>query len=99
MEVPRLETPRLYLRPITVADTTDILPFSFYDGRQLYTTTEVTDKLQRIATDIRTGQSLHWGLEQKSVAGLIGTVGFYRGFRNFTGEIGYVLHQPFQGQG
>ena len=29
----------------------------------------------------------------------MGTVGFYRGFTNKTGEIGYVLNEAFRGQG
>jgi [ribosomal protein S5]-alanine N-acetyltransferase len=99
MQVPVLETARLQLRPLTEADAAAILPFSFYDGIKLETDAAVKDKLHRIEADIRAGQSLHWGLERKSAPGIIGTIGFYRGFRHSSGEIGYVLHEQFRQQG
>ena len=99
MEVPVLQTERLRLRAVITADVPAIKPFMYYNGLPLTSDAEVLEALKRIDTDIKNGQSLNWGLEQKTETGLIGTVGFYRGFKDFTGEIGYVLHKPYQQMG
>ncbi|MFC5269850.1 GNAT family N-acetyltransferase [Adhaeribacter terreus] len=99
MQVPILETERLTLRPIVSQDLDDLLPFSYFDGKPITTREGITEKLTRIAAEIAAGNALHWGMELKSSKKLIGAAGFYRGFPNKTGEIGYAMNPDFEKQG
>jgi RimJ/RimL family protein N-acetyltransferase len=53
--------------------------------------------LEQIDLDYRRGETVHWGIEiDRQIAG---TCGFYRGFANAVGEVGYVLRADFRGRG
>lgn len=90
---------RVRLRPVTAADAPALLEVSVYDGVAARDTDEVRAQLARIAADQARGEALHWGIEEGASAELAGTVGFYRGFANGVGEVGYVLRPAFRGRG
>lgn len=96
---PVLETRRLRLRAIKAAEAPTLTDISYYDGKAARSPGEAMDMLRRIHEDYEAGQTIHWGLELKAEARLIGTCGFYRGFAHQEGEIGYVLLPAYRGQG
>lgn len=97
--VPPLVTSRLLLRQLSIEDMDELLPISFYDGKPIKTAEGIQEKLKRIEADIYASNSIHWGIAMQSAGNIIGTAGFYRGFKDKTGEIGYVLNKNFRGQG
>jgi ribosomal-protein-alanine N-acetyltransferase len=97
--VPLLQTSRLTLRQLSLKDKEQLLPISFYNGKPLHTLEEIKEKLRKIDADIDAGNAIHWGIALKPEGEIIGTIGFYRGFRDKTGEIGYVLNEKFRRQG
>ena len=97
--VPLLLTQRLRLRQILSTDMHYLYPISFYNGLPIHTEEGIRNKLAKINEDIQSGNSLHWGIELTENTILIGTVGFYRGFKNKTGEIGYILTEGYRRKG
>ena len=96
---PEIKTPRLLLREPTAADLPDLLSISFYNGKAAADLAEAAHMLAQIQADCRQGNTLHWAVVLQPENTLIGTCGFYRGFKNQTGEIGYVLREEWRGQG
>jgi ribosomal-protein-alanine N-acetyltransferase len=54
---------------------------------------------ERIRKDYMSGNSIHWVISSVLSGEVLGTCGFYRGFQDDIGEIGYVLKKAYQGQG
>lgn len=96
---PTLYSDRIILREITPSDLTDILEISVYDGQQATNTAEALEILRRIERDYQNGDSVHWGIADKSSNVIVGTCGYYRGLRDGTGELGCVLLPAFEGKG
>lgn len=96
---PELTTPRLLLRELTAADLPQVLPIAMYRGKQAQTLEEARWMHEQIAANVRTGESVHWGIFLPDSQTLVGTAGFYRGFPGATGELGYILKPEFRGQG
>jgi ribosomal-protein-alanine N-acetyltransferase len=89
----------IILRPSRIADIPDIMEICFYDGKVAESQEEAKDMLQKINRDYENGNSIHWVISDFILHQTIGTCGFYRGFQNDTGEIGYVLLPEFRGHG
>ena len=96
---PKIASEALLLRKIEPEDLPELLPISFYDGKQAETEAEAAKMLQQIEQDYLSGESLHWGIEERSSGKLTGTCGFYRGFKNASGELGSVLLPEYRGKG
>ncbi|KUG08051.1 GNAT family N-acetyltransferase [Solirubrum puertoriconensis] len=96
---PELRTADLRLRAVTAADLDAVRPITFYDGQPAATLAQTERMLARIDEDYRNRQSIHWAVALASSNELVGTCGFYRGFADACGEIGYVLRPEFRGQG
>lgn len=94
-----LESRRLRLRKVLVADAGSITDLCFYDGVAASNEQEAAVVLERIERDYLRGESLHWGICLEGGEGIVGTCGFYRGFEDNTGEVGYVLQAGSRGQG
>ena len=54
------------------------------------------DKINR---DYSNGDSIHWGIAERVSNTIVGTCGYYRGFKNNAGELGCVLLPQQQGKG
>ena len=93
---PELASERLTLRALSLADVPDIREISVYDGVAATTDDEAREMLQRIEADMARGASLHWGICLTGSGEVVGTCGFYRGFDNGVGEIGYVVREEFR---
>lgn len=61
------------------------------------TPNQALEYINKANADFEKGVGCTWGLEFKGE--LVGTIGFYRGFANQTGEIGYVMREDFKRQG
>lgn len=96
---PTLRSERLRLRAPTVQDAPALLEISYYDGVQAADIGEARHMLEKIGADVARGQSLHWGICLQEGGEMIGTCGFYRGYPDGTGELGYVLKPSYRGQG
>jgi ribosomal-protein-alanine N-acetyltransferase len=60
---------------------------------------DVRAHLARIAGDEARGESVHWGIVPTAHDHVAGTIGFYRGFDDARGEVGYVLRPAYRGRG
>ena len=96
---PVLHTRRLRLRPIKASEIETFNDISHYAGKEVHATDQGATLLQRLRRDFQEGKAIHWGIQLKSEARLIGTCGFYRGFADREGEVGYVLLPPYRGRG
>ncbi len=99
-EFPVLTTPRLRLRMLTAADVPQILPISFFRGQLAKSLAEAHQMQLLIRDEYEKGTSVPWGFARADdETTVVGTGGFFRGFPDDVGEIGYVLLPAFRGQG
>jgi [ribosomal protein S5]-alanine N-acetyltransferase len=96
---PVVECGRVRLRAVSGLDAAALLKVSFYDGVAARDEAHAREQLARIAGDQARGESVHWGIEDIASGALVGTVGYYRGFEQREGEVGYVLLLPWRGKG
>lgn len=96
---PELTAAGLLLRQIEERDLTAILDISFYDAHPAANLAEASTMLWQITEDYAQGNCLHWGIADAQTNHIMGTVGFYRGFAENTGELGCVLKSAFRGRG
>lgn len=96
---PTIETKRLKLQHIALSDLQDIIEISSYDGLQARDHSQALQFFKQICEDQRKAQTIHWGIYKQSCSTIIGTCGFYRGFKDNMGEIGYILKPDFRGYG
>ncbi|MDC1221299.1 GNAT family N-acetyltransferase [Salibacteraceae bacterium] len=93
---PVIQTDRLTLRQLTVDDVEPMVEISAYKLPDP-TPDEAEDYIKKANADFELGKGCTWGLESEGE--LVGTIGFYRGFANKTGEIGYVMREAHKRQG
>lgn len=96
---PTVDGARVRLRAVTAADADALLEISMYDGVAARSEAQVHAQLDRIAADQARGETVHWAIEDSSTGVLVGTVGFYRGFPDGAGEVGYVLRPAHRQRG
>ncbi|MBC6605279.1 GNAT family N-acetyltransferase [Hymenobacter sp. BT188] len=96
---PTIAGDKVSLRQITTADIKDLVEISFYDAVQATTVQEVTEMQAKINKNHVDGNSIHWGIADKSTNKFVGTCGYYRELNKGEGELGCVLLPQFRGQG
>ncbi|HEX8328150.1 MAG TPA: GNAT family N-acetyltransferase [Hymenobacter sp.] len=96
---PVLSSGVVTLRQVLPADSNSLFEISFYDARPAQNLTEAAEMQEKINADYQRGTSIHWAIVSAATAEVAGTVGYYRGFENGTGELGCVLKPAFRGQG
>ena len=97
--MPRLETPRLLLRPMTMHDAQDIYDYSRDPEVARYvlwsahrSLSESRAYLRYIIRQYREGMPSSWGIVLKATGHLVGTIGYMAySEENSTVEIGYSL--------
>jgi ribosomal-protein-alanine N-acetyltransferase len=106
---PDLETNRLVLREVTIADTEWYL--EHFSRKEIVQgqgfpapkgMKEARKELQLYFVDLfRKGNGFRWGIERKGEQGLIGSCGYYKWLKpeGRQAEIGYDLDRPYWGQG
>lgn len=96
---PILKNDRIILREIQESDLEDLIEISFYDGIPAKDFTDAQVMNERIVLDYIGSNSIHWVITSVLSGEILGTCGFYRGFPEDIGEIGYVLKKVHQGKG
>ena len=96
---PTLLSQGIVLRQSAKADINEILEISYYDGIQATDPEEALIMLEKIQEDYLKGNSIHWVIVDRKSDQVVGTCGYYRGFANSTGELGYILKPSFEGMG
>ncbi len=80
-------------------DFADILAITTYDGVLAKNLQDVQNIYDKINMDYQQGNSISWGIATRDNNEIIGTCGYYRGFDNETGEVGFVLKEEHRGKG
>ena len=105
--LPRLETPRLLLRPMVMHDAQDVYDYSRDPEVARYvlwsahrSVSESRAYLRYILKQYRDGQPSSWGIVLKSTGRVVGTIGYMAySEENSTVEIGYSLARALWNQG
>ena len=105
--LPRLCTPRLSLRAMRVGDSADMFSYASlpqvteYLLWQPHESERATKRYLEYAQKLyRSGEMVDWAVTLEETGRMIGTCGFASlDGENRSGEIGYVLHPDFWGEG
>ena len=104
---PALYTKRLVLRRMEMSDDQDIFFLrsdkkvnEFIDMNLAQTIDDARAHIEKIDNNISKGESIYWVIALPERKNLIGTICLWNiSAENEKGEVGYVLHHDFQGQG
>lgn len=98
----RIETPRLILRPITLADAEDMFEYAGDPETTRFvfpTHRSLQETKNGIAAYFMAAPLGKYGIEEKRSGKLIGAIDLRVKPNECTGEIGYVLNKDYWGQG
>lgn len=96
---PTLLNEFITLREIKESDLSLIREISYYDAIQAQTIEQAQEMQEKIMQDYSNGNSIHWGIIDNSKNIIVGTCGYYRGFKDMAGELGCVLLPASRGSG
>lgn len=96
---PNITGDTISLRQVLDIDVPDLIEISFYDAIQAETIEQATEMQAKINKDYIDGDSIHWAIVDNTTHKIVGTCGFYRGFRKGEGELGCVLLSQYKGKG
>jgi len=96
---PNLSGHNILLREILNTDIKDIVEISRYDAIPAKNVAEAAAMQEKINQNYKGGNSIHWGIADKSSNTIVGTCGYYRGLEKGEGELGCILLPQFVGQG
>lgn len=96
---PELQNERIRLREAHEDDVLSLLEILTYDGKSAETLEEGRNTLARIHQNYLDGDTVNWVIEETETNEPVGFVGYYRGFENGIGELGFVLKAQFRGKG
>ncbi len=101
---PELKSEKLLLREARTEDIPSLMEALTYDGKAAQTPEEGMQIIRKIQRNYLDGESVNWVIEVPIAIGmetnqLIGFIGYYRGFENGIGEVGFVLKEAFRGKG
>lgn len=106
-DLPTLETDRLLLKKISVANAEDMYTYASLDSVTRYllwsphlNIEDTRGYIEYLNLQYKKGNYADWGINLKEEGAFIGTVGFADfDFENNIGEVGYVLNPSYQGKG
>jgi len=106
-DLPTIETERLILKKIEMANANDMFAYASLDQVTRYllwmphlNIEETKGYIEYVQKQYRKGNYADWGLNCKADGVFIGTCGFANmDFANNKGELGYVLSPSYQGKG
>lgn len=96
---PELRTEKLLLREVVDGDIPSLLEILTYDGKTAATLEDGIEMIEKNKQNYRDGNSVNWVIEKLETSELVGFIGYYRGFENGIGEVGFILKAAFRGQG
>jgi len=88
---PELSSDDILLRQILPEDINNIVEISFYNAKAAASPEGALEMLNKINNDYNDGRTVHWGIVDNQTNIIVGNCGYYRGFKNHTGELGCVL--------
>ena len=92
---PTLEVGHCTLKALSFFDLKEIEELcSYYPPERRISASALLEKIEK---EYQAKNGINWGIYSNSK--LIGTVGFYRGFENNEGELGYVIREKYRGLG
>ena len=92
---PTLTFDDLILKAISILDQSEIEELcSYYPPEKRISAKALVAKVEK---EYQEKNSINWGIYKSNK--LVGTIGFYRGFENDQGELGYVLLKKYRGLG
>lgn len=101
-EFPLLETSRLRLREITIADKAAVFRiFSdnevtrYYDFETFTSEQQAAELILRQKSRFEKGEAIRWGITQRHSNEVIGTIGLVVDIQNGLGGLGYDLARPY----
>lgn len=96
---PELSSGNIRLREVRPEDIPNLLEILTYDGKAAETLDEGMGIINQIHQNYLDGESVNWVIENVETQEVMGFVGYYRGFENSTGELGFILKAAFRGLG
>lgn len=107
LEPPILETPRLTLRRLRLADAEDMFAYASDPQVSQYVTWDSHRSVENsraflhsVVTRYQNDEIAVWGIVAKATGRLIGTIGYHDwAFQHQRAEIGYALGRAYWGQG
>ena len=93
---PKLKSKRLVLNNISHENAKDFSEFAWRDGKPVKPE-GIPELIQLNEDRYAEKTTINWGIFLGSK--LIGAIGFYRGFENMIGEVGYVLNEKYRNKG
>jgi ribosomal-protein-alanine N-acetyltransferase len=96
---PELRTGNLLLREVMQDDISHLLEILTYDGKSAETLDQGVEIIRKIDQNYQEGNSVNWVIENQETHELIGFIGYYRGFENGIGELGFILKAASRGLG
>lgn len=94
---PILTTDRLTLRSIELEDAEAYHEIAAFPRDTSFTVEDTQSKIKSLLEGYERGEMIVWALEYNGH--FAGTCGYYRGFKNQTGEIGYVIKEAYKRKG
>lgn len=82
---------------MTISDLDDYLPIAHTKGELVKDRSIAKEIILNAQQQFEKKQMINWGILHNDQ--FIGYIGFYRGFENATGEIGYAQREEFRGNG
>ena len=96
---PTLSSSVITLREVAESEADSIKEILHYQGKSVATEEDAKALLRKVHTDYLEGNGINWGISPAGSTQLLGTIGFYRGFKNNTGEVGFILLPQYRGKG
>ena len=104
---PIIETERMQMRNITMADAADFLvlrsdfdAMKYIDRPKPKSIEDIYELIAKISGGIKDNDNIGWAMTLKNESKLIGTIGYHRiATENYRAEIGYMLHPSYWNKG
>src|SRR5687768_17608155 len=96
---PILSSERITLRLTTHADAETLVNITTYQRVPVNSIEEAIAVFDKVYANYLGGDSVHWCMEDNHTKEVLGCVGFYRGFKDETAEVGYVMKPEYRGKG
>jgi len=94
---PVIETERLVLKSLDAIDAKAFVPIAMYEGKMVAGLDAAAKILNGLHQNFKNKTAINWGMYLGDT--LVGTCGFYRGFGNDIGEVGYICHPDHRCKG
>lgn len=96
---PELKSDRILLRELVASDLPENIDITFFHRVAATNMEEALEKQAQVKERYLAGDGIHWGIEDRATKQVVGCCGFYRGFANDAGEIGYFMKEKFRSNG